>query len=453
VEAPVKLPDKFSAAGNAEIPDKWWLSFGDEKLNFLVEEALQSNLSLRTAWDRLDRAMALARKGRSSLFPGVEGKAGAARRREKTGENPSTYRTEYSLGLSASYEVDLWGRIRSAYDAEKLEARATREDLKAAAITLSAKIAESWFRLIEQKRQLSLLSNQLETNEKYLEIITEKFRQGQVSATEFLQQQQVVEGTKGRRLLVESSIKLLEHQLAVLLGRAPGDLDIEVPSDLPALPPLPESGLPADLIRRRPDVRAAELRVGAAYREVAAARARRFPTLAFSLNAQTTTEKIKDFFDDWMATLMADLLAPLFDAGERRAEIQRARALLSERMHAYGQTVLTALKEVEDALVQESRQAEYVASIKRQLELSSQTTDQMLEKYTKGTVDYALYLTTLLSHQRLQQDYLTARCNLLLYRIHLYRALAGGWRLPRPPDTKASDLGQPVRVKGNGERG
>lgn len=432
MHAPLTVPARFSTEGNADMPDRWWEAFGDARLNLLIEDALRDNFSLRTAWDRLDQARAVARKSGSSLLPSVEGEVGASRSVQKTGETPSTYTSDYSLGLSISYEVDLWGRLRSAHEAERLEVHATQEDLHAAAITLSAEIAKAWFRIIEQRGQQRLLSDQLETNEKYLDIITLKFRQGQVSATDVLQQRQVVEATIGKRVLIESNIETLEHQLAVLLGRAPGQLRIDTPHALPALPPLPKTGLPADLVRRRPDVRAAELRVHAADRQVAVAIAERFPKLTFTMSAETTAGKIKNLFDNWWATLVANLLAPIFDAGERKAEIERTRAVLSEQLNSYGNVVLTALQEVEDALVQERKQAEYVDSLERQLELSSKATSQTLESYTKGTVDFTRYLTTLLSHQQLQQDLLTARLNLVLYRIQLYRALAGGWELPHP---------------------
>ena len=239
--------------------------------------------------------------------------------------------------------------------------------------------------------------------------------------------------------------KVLEHQLAILLGRAPGDLSLEYPETLPVLPPLPQAGLSLELVRRRPDVRAAELRVQAADRRVGAAIADCFPRLGLTVGAETSAEQVRDLFDNWLANIAANLAGPLFDAGLRQAEVERTRAVVSEQLNSYGQVVLTALKEVEDALVQESKQAEYVASLERQLDSSAKAAAQTLENYTKGTMDFTRYLTTLLSHQQLQRKYIMAKRDLILYRIDLYRALAGSWELPRPPRAKVSGKLQAVR--------
>ncbi len=444
VNPPVELPGRFSVEGHAALPERWWVALGDAKLNSLIREALQGNFTLRSAWDRLEQARAVAAKSGAPLIPDVEGAAGVARSVQKTAGMPRIYGTEYSLGLSASYELDLWGRIRSAYDASRIEAYATQQDLQAAAITVSAEVARAWYRLIEQRMQLRLLDEQLETNKKYLDIITLKFRRGQVSATDVLQQRQLVESTLSERYLIEAGIGVLENQLAYLSGRRPGDFSIEIPETLPSLPPLPRSGLPAALIRRRPDVRAAELRVQAADRRVAAAIADQFPKLALTLSTETTAEQVRNLFDNWLASIAANLVAPLFDAGQRRAEVKRTKAIVSERLNFYGQVVLTALKEVEDALSKEKRQAEYVSSLRRQLEFSAKATAQTLEKYTKGTADFTRYLTTLLAHQQLQRRYILARRDWILYRIDLYRALAGGWPLPRPKRADVSGRLEPV---------
>jgi NodT family efflux transporter outer membrane factor (OMF) lipoprotein len=441
VTPPVAVPKAFSSPGEAAMPEEWWTAFGDTQLDSLVEEALKGNFSLRVAWDRMDQARALAAKSGAPLLPSLSGTAGVSRSVRKAPHTDRLYSTNYSLGLVASYEVDLWGRVRSAYDASRLDVYASQGDLHAAAITLTAEVAGTWVLLIEQQRQLSLLDEQLATNRKYLEVITTKFRRGpreQVSATDVLQQQQLVEETKGQRVLVESSLQVLKHQLAVLLGRAPGDLAVEVPQALPTLPAAPRTGLPAACVRRRPDVRAAELRVQAADQRVAAAIADQFPKLGLSISAETSAEQLRDLFDNWAASLAANLVAPLFDAGLRRAEVERTKAIVSEQLHSYGQVVLTALREVEDALSQEADQAAYVASLSKQLELSRKSTDQTRANYTKTGTEFIRYLTTLLSHQRLQRSHLQAKRELVLFRIDLYRALAGSWSLPRPPRGRLS---------------
>lgn len=431
VNSPVVTPKAFSTTGTAAVPARWWVALGDKRLNALVEESLRGNFSLRRAWDRLQQSRALAVQSSAALWPDIDADATGSRTVTRTPAAGRTYANARSLGLAASYEVDLWGRVRSTRDAARLDAYATAEDLGAAAVTLSAEVAGAWYKLSEQRRQLELLDEQIRTDEKYLEIITLRFSRGRGPGTDVLQQRQLVESVRGDRLLVESSIEVLEHRLAVLLGRAPGELDAGSPTTLPSLPPLPATGLPVATLRRRPDVRAAELRVQSADRRVAAAIADQFPRLSLSASASTTSERVRDLFDNWLASLAANLTAPLFDGEQRRAEVERTRAVVSERLNAYGEVVLQALKEVEDALAQEGKQAEYVKSLSVQLALAQKSTEQTRDNYAKGAMDFTRYLTTLLAYQRLQRTHLQARRELVQFRIDLYRALAGDWPLPQ----------------------
>ncbi len=444
VHPPLAVPSAFSAAGDATTPDTWWTVFGDANLDAVVEQALGENFTLRAAWDRLDQATAIAVKSGAPLYPSVDGQAGYSRHVDKWAGHPRLYNTSYGLGVRVGYEVDLWGRVRSTRDAERLDVLATAEDLDAAAITLSAEIVSLWYRLAELEGQLVILDQQIETNRKHLAIVELKFSRRQVVAADLLQQQQVLESTKGDRALVESAIETATNQLAVLTGRPPGELDFVSPASLPDPSPLPRTGMPAELIRRRPDVRKAELRVQAADRRVAAAIADRFPKLSLIARTDTSVEQLHDLFDNWFASLMANMVAPLFDGGRRKAEVERTRAVVSERLNAYGQVVLTSILEVENALAAEAGQVQYVASLTKQLELSRQATQQTLDAYAKGSGDFTRYLTTLLSHQRLQRTHLRARRELVQFRINLYRALAGGFPLTRPAAQKVDGPAEPV---------
>jgi len=435
VRPPVALPVAFSSAGSAAMPDRWWTAFGDTQLDALVAEALAGNFTLRVAWDRLDQARAVANIAEAPLRPTLDGTAEASRAVQRTPALGQNYTTDLSLGLLAGYEVDLWGRIRSTVDAARLDVAASASDLQAAAITLAAEVAHTWVALIEQHAQRRILAEQLATNERYLDVITLRFRRGQVSAADMLQQRQLVESTRGEARLVESTIAVLANRLAVLLGRPPGTLTVTAPESLPALPPTPATGLPADWIRRRPDVAAAERRVEAADRRLAAAIADQFPRLGLTVSANTSAEQVRDLFDNWLASLAANLTAPLFDGGRRAAEVQRTRAVVSERLNTYGKVVLESLEEVEDALAQEAKQAAYVASLTRQLELAKDATDRVRDQYTLTGTDFVRYLTTLLNYQRLQRTTLLAERELVAFRIDLYRALAGGWPMERPPTT------------------
>jgi NodT family efflux transporter outer membrane factor (OMF) lipoprotein len=428
---PLVLPEAFSRTGTEAAPDRWWLALNDAQLNALIDQALAGNLDLRVLWDRLDQAAATARREGAPLFPSLTGEAGAQRTRQLTRGGPDVYQNTFSLGLAAVYEVDLWGRVRSTVGAAELEVRASEEDLAAAAMTLAAGVAGTWYQIVDLRGQIVLLDEQIRTNEKYLDLVTLRFRSGKVSAVDVLQQRQLLEATRAEKVLAESQLKVLEHQLAILTGRAPGTLVAEAGGELPALPPVPQTGLPAEIIRKRPDVRSAYHRLQEADQRVAAAVADRFPRISLSVGASTAVEETRNLFDNWLAGVAANLVAPLFDGGEREAEVSRTHAAASERLHAYGQTVLVSLGEVEDALVQERQQQQYLASVEQQLDLATKATEQLHQQYVQGGLDYLRVLAALQSQQRLQRERLQAQRELIGFRINLYRALGGGWGMTR----------------------
>lgn len=437
-QPPVQVPEKFSATGEAVLPDRWWHSLNDPVLDELIGQGLSGSLTIRAAWDRLAQARATASKAGASLLPSLDGEAGASRQRQKATTSSGTSRrvtstSDLSLGLVSSYEVDLWGQLRSTRDAALYDAEASEEDVRTAAITLSAEIANSWYQLVEQYGQIDLLKDQTETAEQVLEVVTLRFRQGQVQASDVLQQRQFVESNLGDQILAESQAQLLEHQLAILLGRAPTDLELPRINALVTLPPLPRTGVTADLVNRRPDIRKSYYGILAADRRAAAAVADRFPQISLGAQASTSAERVKDLFDNWLASLAANLVAPLFDGGERKAEVERTRAVTSEALNDYGQTVLSSLGEVEDALVQEAGQRKYIASLERQMELADQASERLRDTYVSGGADYLSVLDSLQSIQSLERNYLQAQRQLIEYRIELCRALGGGWEMS-PPD-------------------
>ena len=421
--SPVQAPETFSERGAAKLPELWWTAFDDPRLDRLMDRALQSNFDLASAWQRLRSARALVEREASDLYPDLDGsvEAGAS---QPEPEDPQRVR----LGLAAGYEVDLWGRISSRVEAERYRARASFADYQAAALSLSAEVARTWYQLIEARSQLALLSEQVETNEKVLRLLRARFGSGQIRAVDILRQQQLVESTRERRIAARSRMRVVEHLLAVLLGRAPqSGVDLDR-AELPELPPLPDTGLPAELVQRRPDVRRAHDLLRAADRDLAAAVSRQYPRLSLTASLSTAGEDASDLFDDWARSFAGNLMAPLLDGGERRADVERAEALREQRLYEYGQVTLTAFREVEDALVRERKQLRQLDSLRRQVELASRTYEQLQIEYFNGLADYIDVLTALTDRQQLRRDLIAARLELLDIRIGLYRALAGGFR-------------------------
>lgn len=428
VEAPIEQAEDFSFTGTEAIPEKWWTSFNDPVLNNLIDSALTENLNLAATWEQFMAAQAILRREKSSLWPDIELVARSAVSRPEPdfagGEN-------FQAGLAAAYEVDLWGRIRAGIEAEEFRAEASFYDYQAAAMTLSAEISATWFQLLTFRKQLDLTNRQIETNEEIIRLIRARFTSGQIRAVDILRQQQLLESTRDQKIFFETQLRLLQNQLAVLLGRPPQNLSISAESNLPELPPLPETGLPLELIRRRPDVKQAYNQVLAADREMAVAIRNKYPRISFDLSAQSRSNNYGNLFQDWAYTLAGNLVAPLLYGGRNRAEVDRTTALKNQQLFLYGQTVLNSFREVEDALIQEQKQKERIEVLKRRLDLAQKTNKQLRIEFLNGLSEYLDVLLSLDQEQQLQRDILEARQTLLEHRITLYRTLAGGFETER----------------------
>jgi NodT family efflux transporter outer membrane factor (OMF) lipoprotein len=419
------LPAHFTATGTEVPAEQWWTSFDDPILNELVAQAFSGNPGLQAAWSRLSQAEAVARRVGADLAPTLDAAGRAAHLRNDDGI--ATRRTDtVSFGLAAAYEVDLWGRIRSERDAAVLDAAASREDIQAAAQSLAARVASTWFQLVEQYGQLELLDRQLRTNEQILELVTMRFRRGQVGAADVLQQRELIEANLGQQAQVKAQAGVLTHALAILRGLPPVRTEEPRIAVLPQPPPLPVTGVPAELIRRRPDLISASNRVMAAEKRTAAALAERFPRLSLSANLESESSRSADLFANWLANLAANLSGPLLDGGRLQAEADRTAAAAAEALHFYGETVLAALAEVEDALVREEGQRQFLSRLARQLEMAELVTERVRYRYLRGTEEYLRVLNALLTQQVLERNRLTAHRQLLQERIDLYRALGGG---------------------------
>lgn len=435
---PIDLPAEFSMHGEVPVQAKWWLDFQDDTLPLLVDRALSDNFSLTITREKIVEAQAIARQAGAPLIPSVDGVGAASTTRNHTSD---TTRGNYLLGLAASYELDLWGRLRSRRDAALLEVEATEADYHTAALSLGAEVAVTWYQLLETSLQLELLAKQKEINSKVLELITVQFRSGQAGIADVLQQRQLVESNIGDIAGLQADMQLLRHQLAILLGVVPGAAELPSPSQLPILPPLPETGIPLDLLAGRPDIESSYLKLRAADYRVAAAVADRLPKLSISADFSTSGERSGDLFNNWISSLAANLFGPIIDGGQRKAVVDRTESVARQQFYQHGQIILVAIGEVEDALVREKGQQVILSSQKNQLKLATETIEHVANRYRQGLEDYQRVLLSLLSQQGLERNILSSKLNLLVNRISLYRALSG--RIPslnmdsQSPNTKA----------------
>ncbi|WP_345683980.1 TolC family protein [Novipirellula caenicola] len=426
---PTQNPPPFSQSGELPVSDRWWSEFADPALNEQINQALESSFTLAAARQRLRAARAVARREASDLFPDVNGVADIG-----GSFGPGTDLQNYVFGFEAAYPLDLWGQIESRVEAERLRAAATQQDYRAVALTLSAEITRTWFSLIEAHAQLGLLDEQIKTNRTGLLLQESRFGLGLIRSPDVLRQRQLVEATLEQAVVAKARIEVLEHQLAVLVGQMPQSAQYDAGTVLPDLPPLPATGLPSELLQRRPDVRRDYLAFAAADRDLAAAISDQYPRLSLTGSLLNVADRPETIFRDWFVSIGGQLIAPLVDGGQRKAEVARTSAVVCELFNRYGQTMLIAFGEVEDSLARERYQIERLSHLEKQLELARQAAEQLREQYLlEPDTDYLAVLTAITAQQRLQREMLSAQLELRLIRVALYLALAGSFD-PLPQD-------------------
>ncbi|MDZ8118353.1 efflux transporter outer membrane subunit [Pontiella agarivorans] len=425
-----QTPAQFkNPSGQAELQTKWWESFGSEQLNRLMNEAFAGNLSLEQAYARLEQAAATAVKSGAAGKIQLNGSASASSGYNSNFNDTNASRTtpDYSMGLYASYELDLWGRLKSTERASLADFEATKFDLQSAGMSLSAELATAYFTWLAQHEILALYESQLKSNRNKLEAIERRYKTGQSTLLDVLQQRQLVASSEAKIPPARALIQTSENQIAVLIGKIPGtDLRLEA-EELPALPPQPAAGLPVNLLENRPDIQTARLQLESSDWSIGAARAARLPTLSLTGNITTGGEDVEDLFDDWASNLAASLLAPLLDGGSRKAEVERVEAVSRERIAAYRLAVLEAVQETENALSDEQHQAAYVEAIAKQYAAAKKSETESIRRYQRGVLPFLDALTAIVSRESLEITHVQARAELLGDRIQLYRSLGGDW--------------------------
>lgn len=434
IDLPYDTLQTFSLSGETAAPDKWWLVFQDEELNALIDTALNSNLDLETFWYQFREAGALVDISASEKWPEIffQLQSGISIPEPDFvgGENTQ-------LSLRANYEADLWGRIRYTVHAEEYRFKATYYDYKTAAISLSGEVALSWLRLKATQNLLQLIEEQLATNEKVLALIRARFASGQVRGVDILRQEQLIQNTREQIIGLELQMGTLKNQLSVLIGEPPGAI-IGLSASLPELPPLPQTGIPLQLVNRRPDVLSAFYALQASDREVAAAISNKYPRLTFSANTAVRSNTFAGLLESQALSISTSLIAPLFYGGRLNAEVDRREAIRQQLLNNYGQTVLIAFREIEDALLQETKLQEQIEVIEEQVRLAESTFDQLQIEYLNGSIAYLDVLITLNQQQELRRELINAKLDLLETRTSLYRALAGGFETERDEEMEES---------------
>lgn len=440
---PIDQPAAYAGASEsgAVLPDRWWTVFGDPALDALVARALGGNFDLRAAWARVKQVRAIGGQLDTRL-PEINLAADIARSRSAsppltidlppgiTVDDTSTV-TRGSVALQAGYEIDLWNRMGSQRAGMAQDLLAVQDDTATIAMTIAAEVTSAWLDLRAAHAQAALLDEQLRLTQAQLEILEGRLRAGLgATALDIFQQRSLVAALRAQQVQIASSEIAIRARLAALCGVTPGELDAELtaaPASLPDIPPVPAVGVPADLLVRRPDVRAARRRVEAADWRVASAVADRLPALRISGSAGVEGFTLRQLIETPVYSVLAALTQPIFDNGRRKAKVAEQRAIVEERLTGYAKALVTAATEVESALAGERHAIALATELEEQRTLAAATVGAALDRYRDGQIDYLPVLSAVQTEQRLSLAVLDARRAHLALRVQLYRALGGTW--------------------------
>ncbi len=411
----------------------WWEVFGDPHLNALEARIDVSNDTLKAAQAAFDQARALVRYAAASRVPQVAGSAAAGRTSHSQSTpnwnpNAASNYSDYLLRLDASYEVDVWGRVRSSVAASRAAAQASAADLEVVRLSLHAELAQDYFALRALDAQHDLLSTSVAAYEKALELTRNRHRGGVATAADVAQAETQLETTRAQLVDLGARRAQVEHAMSTLVGQPPGTVRL-APLPLTQEPPSIPPGLPADLLERRPDIAAAERRVAAANAQIGVAASAFYPAIALTADGGFESAALVDLLKGvsgfWTAAPAAAVA--LLDGGRRRAVSEQARAGYAKAAALYRETALAALRDVEDQLAtlrvlreEAAVQKAAVAAADRSLELS-------MARYKGGIATYlevVVAQNAALANRRAAVDILGRR---LAASVLLVKALGGGW--------------------------
>jgi NodT family efflux transporter outer membrane factor (OMF) lipoprotein len=413
---------------------KWWEIFHDSELNALEEQASVSNQSIAAATANFLAARAVVKQARSQFYPTLSVTPTVSRSRQfyaptGAGEAPKPFTSnEYALPFDASWEPDLWGRIRNTVKASTLESQATRADLENVRLTVHAELAEDYFQLRILDAERRLLDAEVLAYEESLKLTKVGFDAQLTSGQDVELAETQLDNTRAQATDLGVQRALLEHAIATLLGK-PASLFSLAANTLDVAPVAVPSGVPSQLLERRPDIAAAERRVAEANAQIGVARAAYFPTTILGGSGSSQSSTLGNLFSgsSLIWSVGASMAQTLFDGGKRRAVTEQARAIYQGTAANYRQTVLGAFQDVEDnlstlrILAQEFHEQDAaVASSQRYLTLANVRYKSGLDSY----LDVITAQTALLSSQRTAMN---LRLQQMTANIQLIKALGGGW--------------------------
>lgn len=430
----VAIPDTWREAAKpapATVPLDWWRAFNSAELADLVAAALVGSPDLAAARERVRQAEAQVRVAGASLFPTLDLGVASVRRDTHPDQGPAINVDTTNGVLSASYEIDLWGRLASGVRAAESSLLASRYDLETARLTLVSGVATAYFDLLSLRDRLALARENVATAERVLAVVESRVRNGAATPLDLVRQRATTASQRAAIPPLELQERQTLSALAILVGRTPASFDVAgrsvVALDVPEIAP----GLPAELLVRRPDVATAEAQLLAANANLAAARAALLPSITLSGSVGLASGALFAFGNPaTIVSAAAALAQPIFDGERRGAEVDGAAARERELVETYRSAILAAFADVENVIVAASRNARQEA-LQGEVRREAREALRLAEvRYRAGADDLLVVLDAQRTLFQAQDQLAQARLARLQTAVSTYRALGGGWALP-----------------------
>jgi NodT family efflux transporter outer membrane factor (OMF) lipoprotein len=404
----------------------WWQIFNDDALNALEAQVNISNENIKAAAAAFEQSRALVAQARAGLWPSIAALFQA--QRGAGGPASLTSRTSYSAGVSGNWDIDIWGGIRRGVESNRASAQASSAALAGARLSAQAELATDYFELRAADQNQKLLDNTVDAETQSLKITESRYKFGVAARADVVSAQAQLLSSQSQQVNAKIQRAILEHAIAVLIGRQPAVFALAsapIRTDVPTVP----AGVPSTLLERRPDVAQAERKMAAANAQIGVAKSAYFPSLTLSGQDTYTGSTLGHLFEasNRVWSFGPQLAETLFDAGLRRAQVAQARAVYDASVDNYRQTVLTSFEQVEDDIVTlrvlEQQSSIEDAAVKAAREAEALT----LNQYKAGTVPYSSVITAQTTRFAAEETALAVLSSRLQGSINLIEALGGGW--------------------------
>ena len=416
------------------VDDQWWMVFEDATLDSLISLAVERNPSVLMAINRMDMAKANLGIARSAFYPTIDLNAGWTRQQSSgnmgTG-NPQGWNSNFQTSLDMSWQVDVFGNIRMKAKAQKENYAASREEYNAAMVSLCAQVAQTYFNLREMQQELDVLKRNAMSQEAVVKITEVRYNTGLVAKLDVAQAKSVYYSTLASIPSTESSIAQYMNTLAVLLGLYPQEVveTLSVPRPLPDYMEPVGVEMPAQLLLRRPDVRAAERQVNAQASLLGAAKTDWFPSFFLNGSLGYSSQDLRDFTQKKSMTwsIAPSVKWTIFNGSERVNNIRLQRAQLDETINQFNNTVLTAVQEVENAMNAYKNSIKQIVACREMVNQGKEAFDLSLDLYKQGLSPFQNVLDAQRSLLTYENSLVKAKGYSLICLVQMYQALGGGW--------------------------